>query len=89
MRSIFTAVGFSLLYASLYPVLSGGGVIYHYPPWSPPLAATYVAGGVLLQSWFCFGRKRTTARRSILPQVVAGVLYTTAIGFVPGSIYLS
>ena len=30
MKSILTAVGFSLVYISLYPILRGGFVIHHY-----------------------------------------------------------
>jgi hypothetical protein len=89
MKNILTAVGFSLFYVSLYPILRGGFVIYHYPYWSPPLAAMYVAGGILMQAWFCFGRKRPAAGHMLLAQAVAGVLYAAAIAAFPGGIYLS
>ena len=89
MKSIFIAVAFSLFYLFLYPILRGGSSVYHYPYWPPPLAAMYVAGGILLQAWFCFGRKRPATGHMLLAQVVAGVLYTAAISVFPGSIYQS
>jgi hypothetical protein len=89
-RSILTAAAFSLFYISMYVVLAGGFVVYHYPRWPPPLAATYVLLGILLQAWFCVGRKRPVGRRpSLWPQVVAGILYALAVGVLPGGIYMS
>ena len=90
IKSIFTAAAFSLLYVGMYPVLTGGGAIYHYPYWPPPLAATYVLLGILLQAWFCFGRKRVEGRpQALWPQVLTGILYTAAVAIVPGGIYQS
>jgi peptidoglycan/LPS O-acetylase OafA/YrhL len=90
IKSIFTAAVFSLFYVSMYSVLTGGGVIYHYPYWSPPLAATYVLLGILLQGWFCFGRKRAEGRRQALwLQVMTGILYAAAVLVFPGEIYQS
>jgi peptidoglycan/LPS O-acetylase OafA/YrhL len=84
------AAGFLVLYVSMYPVLTGGFVIYHYPYWPPPLAATYVLLGILLQAWFCFGRRRSEGRPPALwPQVVAGVVYAAAVVAFPGGIYQS
>jgi hypothetical protein len=89
-KRIVTAIAFSLFYVNMYAILVGGFVIYHYPYWSPPWAATYVLGGILLQAWFCFGRKRAAGtRQSLWPQVVAGILYALAVGIFPGGIYQS
>ena len=90
MRSALTAAAFSLFYVSMYPVLTGGGVIYHYPYWPPPLAATYVLMGILLQAWFCFGRTRVERRpQALWPQVVTGILYAVVVLVFPGDIYQS
>jgi hypothetical protein len=89
-KSIVTAAAFSLFYVSMYSVLRGGGVIYHYPHWPPPLAATYVLLGILLQAWFCFGQKSLEGRpQELWPQVVTGILYAAAVLVVPGGIYQS
>jgi hypothetical protein len=54
------------------------------------LAATYVLLGILLQAWFCFGRKRVGGKRQALwPQVVTGILYAAAVLMFPGDIYQS
>ena len=90
IKSIAISVAFSLFYLNMYPTLIGKSVIYHYPPWPPPLAATYVAGGILLQAWFSFGRERPVGKRlSLWPQVVTGILYALAAGIFPGGIYQS
>jgi hypothetical protein len=90
ITTIFTAAAFSLSYVSMYSVLTGGGAIFHYPNWPPPLAATYVLVGILLQAWFCFGRKRVEGKRQALwPQVVTGILYAAAVLVFPGDIYQS
>jgi len=90
IKSIVTAAAFSLFYVSMYWVLTGGGVIYHYPYWPPPLAATYVLLGILLQAWFCFGRTRVDGRpQALWPQVVTGILYAAAVLVFPGDIYQS
>ena len=84
---IAIAMVFSLFYMSLYPILVGGFVIYAYPYWPPPLAATYVLGGILLQVWFFFARKRPADRpRSLWPQIVTSSLYGAAV---IGNIYQS
>ena len=87
---IATASLFSLFYVSMYPVLTGGFVIYHYPYWPPLLALMYVLGGILLQAWFCFDRRRPAGEAQPLWfQVVSGIVYVAAIGVFPGSIYQS
>ena len=86
---LIAAAGFSLLYMSMYPVLTGGFVIYRYPHWTPPLAAAYVLGGVLLQAWFFFGSRRRTGRRHALSaQSVTGLVYAAG-GIFPGGLYQS
>lgn len=90
IKSILTAAAFSLFYVSMYPILTGGSAIYHYPYWPPPLAATYVLLGILLQAWFCFGRTRVEGRpRALWPQVVTGILYAVAVLVFSGGIYQS
>jgi len=55
-----------------------------------PLAATYVLLGILLQAWFCLGRKRVEGRpQALWPQVVTGILYAAAVLIFPGDIYQS
>jgi hypothetical protein len=89
-KRLVTAAGFSLLYVSMYPVLTGEFVIYHYPYWPPPLAATYVLSGILVQAWFCFGRRRRPGRpHALWPQIVTGIVYAAAVGVFPGGIYQS
>jgi hypothetical protein len=82
------AAAFSVLYAGLFPVLTGGFVIYHHPYWPAPLAAVYVAGGILVQAWFCFGPQRRS-RKGLLAQVIAGTLYAAALIAAPGDFYQS
>jgi len=90
MTRLIVAIGFSLLYAGMYPVLTGGGVIYHYPYWASPLAATYVLGGILLQAWFCFARRRRSRHPYALwSQIVTGLGYVAALAAFPGGIYQS
>lgn len=47
---------FSLLYAGLYPILTGSFVLYWYPAWPTSMAGAYVAGGAVLQAWLCTRR---------------------------------
>jgi len=89
MKSGLTALAFSILYIGLYSILRGDGVIYHYPRWSPPAAATYVTFGILLQGWFCFGRTTRAPGPMLVAQVVTGILYVLAIAAFPGGIYQS
>ena len=65
MKSILTAAAFSVFYVAMYLLLVGGFVIHANPYWPPPLAATYVLCGILLQAWFCFGRKRPEFRQLV------------------------
>ena len=49
---------------------------------------TYLCG-ILLQAWYCFGRKRPEFRQLALwPQVVTGIAYG-AVGVVFGGAYMS
>lgn len=89
MRSFFIGLAFSLLYGSLYPILSGQFVIYHYPPWPPPLAATYVLIGILVQGWFCFSDRRSATNGRLAAQILVGILYVAAMLALPGGIYQS
>jgi hypothetical protein len=89
LKSILTAAAFSVFYVCMYPLLVGGFVIHAYPYWPPPLAATYVLSGILLQAWFCFGRKRPEGGPLALwPQVVTGIAYA-AVGVFFGGAYMS
>ena len=83
------AVLFSLLYVSLYPMLTGNFVIYWYPAWPTPLAAAYVAGGILVQAWFCFRRGTRVTGRSLVAQVLAGIGYLMVSMVVSGGPYQS
>jgi hypothetical protein len=87
--SLLTAAAFSLFYVTMYPILTGGYVIYVYPHWSPPLALTYIMGGILLQAWFCFGRKKPRAGFRLLVQIAAGVVYAAAVLAFSGGLYQS
>jgi len=87
-KSILTAAVFSLLYVSMYPVLTGQFVIYVYPKWPPPLAVTYILFGMLIQAWFCFGRRRPATGGMVATQVGVGVLYALACN-VGGGCYQS
>ena len=86
---ILVAAIFSLLYAGLYPMLIGGGVIYWYPYWPPVLAAAYVAGGVLLQIGLCYRRGTRVTVQSLVGQVLAGVGYLAASVVVSDGPYMS
>ena len=67
---------FSLLYVSLYPMLTGASMIYWYPYWPRPLATAYVAGGILVQGWFCYHQRKTMSGRSlIIGQILTGIGY--------------
>lgn len=89
IKRFLIAAAFSFWYLNLYPILIGAFVIYHYPYWSPPLAMAYVAGGLLVQAWFCFGRKDSGPHNGAMLQIGAGLLYAAAIVFAPGSTYMS
>jgi len=89
IKSIVIAVVFSLVYVNLYTILRGDAIIYHSPPWSAGLATAYVAGGVLLQAWFCFRRATQTAAHPLAAQIVTGLLYAAAILAFPGGIFQS
>ena len=69
------AAMFSLFYVSLYPMLTGGFVIYWYPYWPRPVALVYVLGGVLIQGWFCFWRSTAESRQGLAGQVLSGIGY--------------
>jgi len=84
--SFFIAGAFSLVSVSLYPVLRGEFVIHHYPPWSVAQSAVYILGGVLLQVWFCIGRRNPSVFM-LLAQVVTGILYVAGIVAFPGDVY--
>lgn len=86
MLSLLIGAAFSVFYVSLYPILVGGFVIYHYPYWPASRAMIYIAGGILVQAWCCFRPRRPASLRA---QVVAGALYTAAIEAFPGTIYQS
>lgn len=89
MRSFFIGLAFSVLYVSLYPILTGQFVIYHYPPWPRPLATTYVLIGILVQGWFCFSDRRPATPGRLAAQILAGCLYVAAMLALPGGIYQS
>ena len=78
MKSILAAVAFSLFYISMYPVLTGQFVVYVYPYWPPPLAITYILIGIVVQAWFCLGRKKPATRGMLATQIGVGVLYALA-----------
>jgi hypothetical protein len=86
---IFIAAVFSLFYVSMYPILVGGFVIYVYPYWSPPVAVTWVLGGILMQAWFCFARTGPTTDSRLLTQVGTGILYLASIIVFSGGCYQS
>ena len=80
LKSILTAAAFSVFLREYVSAPCRGVVIHAYPYWPPPLAATYVLCGILLQAWFFFGRKRAEFRQLALwPQVVTGMAYA-AVG---------
>jgi hypothetical protein len=81
---ILVAVAFSLMYVVLYPWLVGGFVIYFYPYWPPALAAAYVAGGVLMQAWFCYRQRTAVTPRSLVAQCLTGIGYLFATLLVSG-----
>lgn len=83
------AVGFALLYLGLYPVLTGGFVIYVYPHWPRAVAATYVFAGILVQGWFCFWPAERLTWRQLVAQAGVGALYGAAILPFSGGLYMS
>ncbi|HXW05342.1 MAG TPA: hypothetical protein VD833_08925 [Vicinamibacterales bacterium] len=89
VAGIVIALLFSLLYVGLYPMLTGGFVIYWYPYWPRPLAAVYVTAGVLLQAWFCYRRWTTLPARGVVPQTLAGIGYLVVPAIVSGGPYQS
>jgi hypothetical protein len=89
IKRMLTAAAFSLLYVSMYPILTGGFVVYVYPYWPPPLAITYILLGILLQAWFCFGRNWPATGGTLMTQVGAGVLYAAASLAFSGGCYQS
>jgi hypothetical protein len=97
VKRLFIAAAFSLFYASMYPILIGGLVIYVYPYWSHGAALAWVVGGILVQAWLCFyssiGPREgpaLTVRKSTLPtQAGAGVLYAASLIPLPGACYQS
>jgi hypothetical protein len=86
---IVIAILFSLFYIGLYPMLTGRSVIYWYPYWSPALAAAYVAGGILLQAWFCYNRGASIRRRTVVAQVLTGLGYLALTVLVSDGPYMS
>jgi hypothetical protein len=78
IKSTLTAAAFSLFYVCMYPVLTGQFVVYVYPHWPPPLAVTYILIGMVIQAWFCVGRKKPTTGGMLMTQVGVGVLYALA-----------
>ena len=88
-QPIFIAALFSLFYASMYPILVGGFVIYVYPYWSPLVAVAWILGGILVQGGFCLARLRAASDSKLLTQVGAGVLYAFSIVLLSGGCYQS
>jgi hypothetical protein len=89
IKSMLIAAGFSMFYASMYPILIGGFVIYVYPYWSRGAALVWVLCGILLQAWFCFRQARKAPGWSALMQVGAGLLYGASIMMLSGGCYQS
>jgi hypothetical protein len=98
VRGLLIAAAFSLFYASMYPILTGGFVIYVYPYWSPRATVTWIVGGILVQAWFCLlstprgpraGPVMTLSRSTLPTQVGAGVLYAASIILLSGGCYQS
>jgi hypothetical protein len=89
LKRILIAAAFSLFYASMFPILIGGGVIYVYPYWSAGAALVWVLGGILVQAWFCLRRSSTVRRSGMLSQVGAGVLYAASMVVFSGGCYQS
>jgi hypothetical protein len=90
ITGIVIAVLFSLVYAAWYPMLIGSfrPLIYWYPYWPRPLAIVYVAGGILLQTWFCHRRGTAKGRRFIL-QTLTGIGYLIVPTFISNGPYQS
>ena len=83
------AVVFSLVYLGLFPMLTGGFVIYWYPYWPVPLAIAYVGGGILLQAGFCYFRGTTAVIASLVAQTLTGAAYLVVALLVSGGPYMS
>ena len=88
IAGIVIAALFSLLYVCLYPMLTGGFVIYWYPYWSSAAATAYIAGGILLQGGFCLYRRNEVTVSSLGAQVLAGFGYL-ALSMMTGGPYQS
>lgn len=75
---------FSLIYVSLYPMLTGSFIIYWYPHWPSDLALAYIAGGIVLQGLFCAwgGPLRGW---SVAAQLLTGVAYLMFTLLISGS----
>jgi hypothetical protein len=86
---ILIALLFSLVYVSVYPMLTGGFVIYRYPYWPVPLAIAYVGGGILLQAAFCCFREDTVVWGGLVAQTMTGVAYLMLALFAGGGLYMS
>jgi hypothetical protein len=85
---VVIAAMFSLLYVSLYPILTGGFVIYFYPYWSREAATLYIFGGVVLQTAFCLYWRKELTVWSVGAQVLAGLVYL-ALSMAKGGLYQS
>lgn len=86
---IVIAILYSLVYAGLYPMLTGSFVIYWYPYWPASLAIAYIAGGVLIQASFCYVRGTTPRRPGLVAQTLTGAVYVVAAMAVSGGPYMS
>jgi hypothetical protein len=80
---------YSLVYAGLFPMLTGSSVIYWYPYWPASLAIAYIAGGILIQASFCYVRGTTTGRPGLVAQTLIGAVYLVAAMMVSGGPYMS
>ena len=89
IQRIFITALFSLFYASMYPILVGGFVIYVYPFWSSGAALAWILGGIVVQAGFCLARLKTGSESKLLTQVGAGVLYAASIVVFSGGCYQS
>ena len=89
IQPVFIAALFALCYASMYPILVGGFVIYVDPYWSPGVAVAWILGGILVQVGFCLARLRTAAESRLFTQVGAGILYAATIILFSGGCYQS
>jgi hypothetical protein len=94
-RDVQMAVGigiallFSLFYVGLFPMLTGGSMIYWYPYWPASLAIAYICGGILLQAGFCCFRGPSAGVGRLVAQTLAGVGYFALTLFASGGPYMS